>query len=658
MAYGGDWRRPPMPAQFALRATILGGIGVAVFAVIFLRLWYLQVLSGDSYQAEAQNNQVREFTVRAPRGEIVDRHGNVLVTNRTALALQVNLQELPRSDERRRRLFERVGEVAELTPKKIRHEIRVQRKENPGSPVTLDRDVSYDTVYYLRENQRRFTGVSVERVYVRQYPQGALAAQLLGYTGEADTEDLDDPRNESLALGDQVGKSGVELAYDALLRGVNGASRVQVDASGAPTGRTLSETLPRPGNDLELSVDDQVQQTGQAAISSYGSGGFVAMNVRSGELLGLGSSPSFDPSVLAKPFVSEADSEAIFGDPDDAGLSTISAPAFNRATQGEYPTGSTFKPITALAALDSGAIGLDSIINDSGEFPLGDGQVLHNAGDAAYGAIDLRQALKVSSDIFFYTLGFGMDEPNDPEGGALQAWASKLGIGETTGLDIGAETDGLLPTPEWRNELYEKSQEPGSPAGKQVVPNDFYVYGGLDRPWTVGDNVNLAVGQGDLQADPLQMAVAYAAIANGGTVVTPHVGLRVTDPDGRVVQEISPPPKRELEIPSSWRQTILAGLHDAAQTPGGTSYAVFGGYPVEVAGKTGTAERGVGRADQSWYIALAPYPNPKYVVATTIEEGGFGADTAAPAAQKILNALLHVDESKIEPVGSNLGAYE
>jgi penicillin-binding protein 2 len=655
--YGGDWRRPPMPAQFALRVTILGGIGIALFAIIFLRLWYLQVLSGDSYRAEAQNNQVREFVVRAPRGDIVDRKGQTLVSNRTALALQVNLQELPTSPERRTRLWQRVGEVADLTPKKIRHEIKVQKRDNPGTPITLDRDVSYDTVYYLRENQQKFPGVTVERVYVRQYPQGTLAAHLLGYTGEADQSELNEPANETLGPGDQIGKAGVELAYDSLLRGVNGMSRFQVDASGTPTGRTLTETPPKPGNNLVLSIDSAVEAAGQAAVSDYGSGGFVAMNIHNGEILGLGSSPTFDPAVLAKPFVSQAQAEQIFGDPDDS-ASTIAAPAFNRATQGLYPTGSTFKPITALAALDSGELGLDEIINDTGEFPLGDGQVLHNAGDAVHGPIDLRRALEVSSDVFFYTLGFGMDEADRPEGGPLQEWARMLGIGQPTGLDVGGEGSGLLPTPEWRNELYAKSQEPDSPGGKEVVPDDFYEWGGLDRPWTVGDNVNLSIGQGDLQADPLQMAVAYAAIANGGTVVTPHVGMRVEDQDGRVIQEIEPAPKREVPIKPEWQQTIMSGLHDAAQQPDGTSYPVFGGYPVGVAGKTGTAERGVGRADQSWYVALAPYPDPKYVVATTIEQGGFGVDTAAPAARVILNELLNVNPEKVEDVGSTAGIYE
>jgi penicillin-binding protein 2 len=651
---GGDWRGPPVPAQLAFRVAVLGGAALAMFAIIFLRLWYLEVLSGDKYLAEAQNNQVREFTVQAPRGEILDREGRPLVQNRPALELQVKTTELPLSRERRAALFQRLGELAGMSPKQIRHQIRVQTKELPASPVTLKRDVAFDTVYYLRENQRRFPGVSVERVYVRRYPQETLAAHLLGYVREISPEELEDPRYESLDQGDFVGKEGVEYTYDSLLRGVNGATRVQVDASGTPTGRGLEVRDSRTGNDLVLSLDSDVQSVGEAAIGQFGlPAGFVAMNVNNGEILGMGSTPTYNPSVFAKPVVTPATARQIFGDPDDP-ASTLAAPAVNRATQGAYPTGSTFKPITAVAALASGELTTNEIINDTGSFPLGDGQVLHNAGNAVNGPIALQRALQVSSDVFFYTLGFRIDDADQPEGGPLQEWASLLGIGEPTGLDVGGEAAGLVPTPGWRNENFKANTDPSSPCGEQVCIEKGEL---TDRPWTVGDNVNLAVGQGDLQADPLQMAVAYAAIANGGEIVRPHVGLRIDDPQGRAIQEIDPAPRREVEIDPAWQRTIMDGLHDAAMAPGGTSYKVFGGFPVEIAGKTGTAERPP-NLDQSWYVALAPYDDPKYVVAVTIEEGGFGADRAAPAASQILTELLRVNEKKIDQVSSGAEVYE
>jgi penicillin-binding protein 2 len=617
--FQADWHRPPLPAQFALRVAVLGGIGLVMFAVIFLRLWYLGVLSGDRYLAEAQNNQVREFTVQAPRGEIFDRNGRPLVENRTALELQVKPTELPRKLKRRRAVIERLSEVAGMSVERIRREIRRQTRDLPASPVTLRRDVSYELVYFLRENQVDFPGVSVERVFVRRYPRGTLAAHLLGYVREVDAEELESPRYEGLGPGDMVGKEGVEFTYDALLRGVNGASRVQVDARGQPTGVQLSEREPRAGSDLWMSIDAGVQRAGEQALSSRGlPGGFVAMDARTGEVVGMGSYPTYDPSIFARPVVPQSLYEELTSD-------ATSAPITNRAIAGLYPSGSTFKPFTAVAALDSGTLTPERVINDPGSIQIG-GITFQNAGGVAHGAVALSRALQVSSDVFFYTLGMEMNEATD-DGGPLQEWLRKFGLGAPTGIDLLGEAAGLVPTPEWRNELYRE--------------------GLTDRPWSVGDNVNLSIGQGDLQVDPLQMAVGYAAIGNGGDVVRPHVGMRAQDPSGRVIQEIDPAPRRHLEIEPAWQRAIMTGLRSAAMEPGGTSYGVFGGFPVDIAGKTGTAERPP-HGDQSWYVALAPYPDPKYVVAVTIEQGGFGAEAAAPAVREILTELLNIRPSRIE----------
>ena len=309
------------------------------------------------------------------------------------------------------------------------------------------------------------------------------------------------------------------------------------------------------------------------------------MNINDGQLYGLGSSPSYDPSIFAKPRVPPA----VYKQLTDEDLG---APLFDRATNGFYPAGSTFKPITALAALDSGEIDLNEIINDTGDFTLGDGQVLHNAGDAVNGAIDLRQALKVSSDVFFYTLGARTNDPKSDDGGPIQEWARALGLGEPTGLDVGGEGAGRVPTPEQRNDAYAENTSPDSPCGKEICLDKGEV---TDREWSLGDNVNLAIGQGDVQVDPLQMAVAYAALANGGDIVRPHVGLRVDDPQGRAIQEIDPAVRDHVDIDPAAQRTIMDGLHGAAMEPEGTSYPVFGGYPVDIAGKTGTAETGPGR---------------------------------------------------------------
>jgi penicillin-binding protein 2 len=616
----GERERPLMPAQFALRVAILSGFALVVFSIIFFRLWYLQVLSGDKYLKQAKNNQVREVTVQAPRGEILDREGNVLVDNRTALALQLNPTELPGSHRRREREFARLGPVIGMSPKAIRKQLHQQTKDVPANPVTLKRDVSYDLVYYLRENQHSYPGVTIQRVYVRNYPDGTLGAQIYGYVREITEQQLHEPRYQGLIPGDQVGQSGIENTYDNVLRGTNGMTRVQVDAAGQPTGGVLSETQPKPGDNLLLSIDTPVQKAGEAAINSFSTpGAFVAMNVQDGEVLGLGSSPTFDPSVFTKPVIPESTYKQLTSD-------TTGSPLTDRAIQGLYPTGSTFKPITAIAALESGVMTPSTTIVDGGSFTEG-GITLHNAGGGAYGALQLPQALQVSSDVFFYNVGAMLYQHG---GDAQQKWASELGIGHPTGIDLPGEVSGLLPTPAWRNKLYKEHQ--------------------TDRPWTEGDNVNLAIGQGDLQADPLQMAVAYASIANGGDVVRPHVGLEVRDPKGGVVQEINPAPQRHLDINPEYSHAILDGIHMAAQSPGGTSYPVFGNFPIPMAGKTGTAQR-PGQQDQSWYVALAPYPNPQIVVAATIEQGGFGVQSAAPVVRQILDAYYNTHKEAAKAAG-------
>jgi penicillin-binding protein 2 len=614
MFRGNEYR--PMPAQFAFRVAVLSAVALVMFSVIFFRLWYLQVLSGDHYEKDAQNNQVREITVQAPRGEILDRQGHTLVGDRTALALQLRPDELPNMKRRRQAEFRRVGGLVGMSLGQVQEAVRRQTKDLPANPVTLKRDVPYDLVYFLRENQAQFPGVTIDRVYVRTYPHGTLAAHILGYVREINADQLKEPRYSSLAPGDEVGQAGVESTYDNVLRGINGDTRIQVDATGRPTGGELSSIEPQAGDDLKLSLDESVQAAGEAAINSFPTpGAFVAMDIHDGEILGLGSSPTYDPSIFTHPVISPATYQELQSQ-------TTGAPIFDRAMQGGYPTGSTFKPITAIAALESGTITPSTTIVDPGSFTIG-GLTLHNAGNAVNGPLQLQQALQVSSDVFFYNLGADMNPSDNKSDGPLQKWAEDLGIGKPTGIDIPGEDSNfyLLPTPEWRNSLYDKN--------------------GTDRPWSVGDNVNLAVGQGDLKTNPLQMAVAYAALANGGNVVRPHVGLQVLDPNGRVIQEIDPGPQRHLDMNQAYTHVILAGLHDAAQAQGGTSCVVFCGYPVPIAGKTGTAQH-VGQVDQSWYVALAPYPNPRIVVAATIEHGGFGADAAAPAVKQIFDSYFNV----------------
>ena len=614
--YLDNERRPTLTPQLAVRVAIIGGVALVAFAIIFFRLWFLQVLSGDKYLAEANDNRVREIKVQAPRGEIVDREGRVLVRNRVGYAVKVTPASLPEDLAERREMYKRLGKVLGMPPRRIERRVEKQLQALPFATATVKTDVKEALFAYLLERQEEFPGVTIERVFLRKYPHKEIGAHLFGTVGEVTQEQLGSERYRGVEMGDRVGQSGIEGEYDRFLRGKNGATRVQVDALGH-LSRELRTRPPQQGRQLRLSVDLDVQKIGQEALASgTGAGAFAVMDLRNGEVVALGSQPSFDPNVFAKS-VKESDLRRL-------GSEENGKPLFNRAIQGGYPTGSTFKLITATAGLESGLITPDTVLYDGGSLTIGN-IVFKNAGGAAHGALALRTALTVSSDVFFYQLGRDMDGRGD--GLALQRWARRLGLGRLTGVDLPAESPGRVPTPHWRNRLFKKHL--------------------TDRPWSVGDNVNLSVGQGDVAVTPLQLAVAYATIANGGRVLRPRLGMRIEDAAGRALQQLDAPTARRLKIDPYFREAIMEGLRGAASAGGGTSTEVFAGFPIPIAGKTGTAEKGLGRADQSWYAALAPYPNPRYVVVVTDEAGGFGAETAAPMARRILAELFDVGEKRI-----------
>jgi penicillin-binding protein 2 len=609
----------PQGSRLSLRVAVVGGVGVVLFAILFFRLWNLQILSGDKYLAEAKNNRTREFKVIAPRGDILDRNGEVLVDNRTSLALQLNTAKLPEDPAEERAELAQLADLAHMTLRKVRRTIAEGEEVAAEAPVTLRRDVGFDLIAYVEENQDEFPGVAVERVFVRHYPDGSRAAHILGSVGEIEKEELEEPQYKDLEPGDEIGQAGAEYAYDKFLRGQPGLTRIQVNALGQPTpGGQLVSTPPTPGDSLKLTIDGDVQTAGEAGLAARGlPGAFISMNIDNGQILAMGSNPTFDPSDLIEP--SQAQVDELYRDP-------VLAPLVNRATEGAYPTGSIFKIITALAALENGYITPDEVVVDNGKIEVG-GQPFENAGGVAHGAVELRRALQVSSDVYFYLLGLDMWKTND-----LQEWAHKLGIGRPAGLDLPEEGETLLPSKAWH---------------EQFVKEGLALE---DRPWSAGDNIQLATGQGDLQTNPLQMALAYAALGNGGKIPTPHVGLEVEDAAGRVVKEFDFKPQRQFHIDPGYRTAILEGLHAAAQEGDGTAAGVFGGFPIDIAGKTGTAER-PGHGDQSWFAALSPYPNPRIVTIATVEEGGFGAESAAPVVLDILEAIYDKQASAVSSGG-------
>jgi penicillin-binding protein 2 len=625
-------RRPPISPSLALRIAVMGGIALVLFAVVFFRLWYLQVLSGDQYVSQANQNQVREVRIQAPRGEIVDRYGRQIVTNRIARVVQVELSKLPAAGAPRQRLYRRLGDVLQMSPRAIQRTVIEQRKALPYANVTVKQDVPLSAMNYIKERQSRFRGVTVEPVFLRRYPYGDLAAQLLGYVGRITRDQLKEERYKGVNQQAVVGQAGLEWQYDRYLRGRDGASLLSINSLGRSRG-FLRRREPVPGRNLKLSLDLGLQKAGQEAVSRAGGGnpgGFVALDPRNGQILALGSVPSFNPSVFAKP-LSQSTYKALTSQANGA-------PLFNRAIAGAYPTGSTFKPITALAGLSSGVIGPGTVINDPGCLTVGLTKFC-SPGNQGHGAVALTKALQVSSDVFFYTVGRDLDPV---KGEPLQRWAHKLGLGRKTGIDVPEEAKGNVPDRAWRARL---GRVEARCRKKKKVPT----CGISDmRPWSTGDNVNLSIGQGDLLASPLQMATAYSAIANGGRVIRPHLGLEVDDTEGRLIQEIDPPASRRVKIPPAFRDAIMSGLHAAASAPGGTSADVFAGWPqgrLPVFGKTGTAQR-PNQNDQSWYVAYVPNRTRPIVIATTIERAGFGAEAAAPATCQILRKWFSVTQAK------------
>ena len=676
-----DARRPPLTPQLALRVAILGSFALAMFAIIFFRLWFLQVLSGDKYLAQASVNRVRDLDVPAARGQVLDRSGSILVDSKRAIAVQISPPDLPvplspanlgNTPLKDAQLYGRLAAVLGMPTARQKCPVAghgVLRLSPigcavaqgyalvPYANVTVKKDVSNDILYYLEERQNQFPGVQVQPIWLRTYPLHDVAAQLFGTIGPITPAELKERRFHGLPQTSIVGQSGLEWYYNRYLQGTDGSDRVQVDALGRFTG-SLSEVKPVAGHNLRLSLDVGLQKAGESALATAISssppangGAFVAMNPDNGEIYAMGSNPSFDPNIFTKPVASSV--YAQLNNPSSG------YPLIDRAIQSVGPTGSTFKPITATAALESGAWTVGDTYDDTGQFCL-DGQCRRNAGGAANGVLDLVNAIRVSDDVFFYNLGAltNADPTSHPSGGALQQWARSFGIGRPTGIDLGGEVAGNLPTPMWRNHVNALEAECDNATGPfkgrpKHSPGGCGIADGTNRPWSIGDNINLAVGQGDVQVTPLQLATAYSAIANGGTVVRPHIGLDVQEPDGTILQRIDPPPARHLHINPIYLDTIRQGLHDAAQTSGGTSDDVMGNFPQQVYGKTGTAQY-TGQQDYSWYVCFVPSSatSKPIEVVVWVEQGGFGAQAAAPVARQILSQWFYGNRGPFQ-VGSS-----
>jgi len=623
-----------------MRVAILGGVAIAMFAIIFFRLWFLQVLSGEQYVQQANANRARDLPIAAPRGEILDREGQPLVASRTTNAVQIVPSALPPSGAPRLRLYRRLGRLLGMGGAHVQALVIKGRTAVPYAPVTIKTDAGRGALTVLAERQSEYPGVTQQPVSIRAYPYGEMAAQVLGYVGQVSERELQMRAFDGVKQGTVVGQEGLEYYYDRYLRGNPGVERVEVNAAGYPVPSKLAPTQPKAGYSLKVTLDKGLQAEGEKALlqgienaraggKPADAGAFVALDPRNGQVLAIGSSPTFDPNKFAKP-LTKAEYAALEGKSKSGSGEESPAPLTDRAVNGTYPTGSTFKPITAMGALEAG------VINSSEG--LGAGQCISvsteqfcNAGKADYGAVGLVEALKVSSDTYFFEAG----ELANSHGNVIQREAHKLGVGQQTGIDLPSEITGLVPDRAWRA----KAGREELACEKRRHVSSCGISDG--RPWSVGDNMHLAVGQGDLLTSPLQMAVAYSTLADAfthggdGWVVRPHLGMEIDGPQGRLVQSLGFPAQRHVHLNATDVSLVMEGIHQAASQPGGTSAAVWSGWDQAqhpVYGKTGTAQH-VGKEDQSWYMCYIGDPSRPIVIAVTVEQGGFGAETAAPIAR-------------------------
>ncbi|HEY5386964.1 MAG TPA: penicillin-binding protein 2 [Thermoleophilia bacterium] len=631
----------------ALRVAVMVGIAVVLFAIILFRLWFLQILSGQQFVTQANDNRLRSVKLVAPRGAITDRNGVVIVDNRPGLAVGLRLMDVPAGQLDAETVS--LARVLHSRPAKFRSEIMDHLRPSwPAEiPLTWTRVVaggaaSYDLIVvkenvsrkamsYILEHIASFPGVEIRKDYLRSYPHGSLAAHLLGNMGEITKEQLKEHRFKGYSAGDVVGQGGLEWSYDRWLRGRDGVAKVEVDALGRPKQHAPvpGGRLPEPGDTLVTTIDAKVQAKTEEALryaidlahsgGKYKAAGGAALvlDVKTGEVVAMASYPTFDPTVWVGG-ISTKDYKKL-ADPH------ANRPLLNRAIQEQKAVGSTFKVVDAVAGLEEGAISPYTTFFCNGSFkaPIAyDKTVWHCWLPGGHGTLDLVQAITQSCDVYFYNVGYLFYQRKGTE---LEDWAMRLGMGKPTGIDVPGEVAGRVPTPAWRRSYFQSE---------------------VDQQWTPGNSINLSIGQGDFEATPLQLAVTYAAIANGGSIVQPHIGKKIVDPQGKMVRDLQAAKPHKIDISQSTLDVVRRGLYEAANSPTGTSSAVFAGYPIQVAGKTGTAEV-FGSDDYAWYASYAPANDPKYVVVVMVEQGGHGGSVSAPATRLIYDSLFHVKSGKI-----------
>jgi penicillin-binding protein 2 len=655
-----------------LRLLVVRVLVLSLFVTLFARLWFLQVVGGDDYQAQATENAVREVITPPERGLIVDSAGRTLVANRASWVVTVDRTTIDKMDRAERQaLLRRVARTTgvELARIKARTKRCGEEGAKPppvcwnGSPyqaMPVAEDVGPEVAVAIQEQTEDFPGVAAEPWRVRAYPRpmGVNAAHLLGYLSPITEEELaqaEEDEDDSLNPLSVVGRAGLERTYDRWLRGRPGMERKAVDSHGRVL-QTVGVQEPEPGDTLVTSIDAKVQGvveeqlrqtifnarktfdtvTGRYYVADAGAA--VLLNAKTGNVIAMASYPSYDPAVWVGG-ISEKDLSHLYS--ADSGT-----PLLSRATQGQFAPGSTFKPFMTAGALSNG-YDQDTRLNCSSAFQVGN-RAFKNYESGAYGYIGFAQALQVSCNTFFYRVGYdfwiraGADAENVNARDPLVRTAEAFGFGEETGVDVSGEASGRIADRRWKLEYWKANRDYYCKLGKEDgydflhrFAREFCLEGYQFR---AGDAVNFAIGQGDTIVTPLQLATAYAALANGGTLWKPKVGKAIVSPDGQVIKRIKPERASKVPVSKSDLEFIDTALQGTTRT--GTSSWRFGGFPldeVKVRSKTGSAEV-YGKQSTSW---LASYTD-QYVLVMMVTQGGTGSGTSGPAVRKIWETLYGV----------------
>jgi penicillin-binding protein 2 len=595
---------------------VLGFVAVLAFALvaIVVRLADVQLVQGESFAAAARANQIQVIPVAAPRGLIVDRHGVVLVRSRPSFVCALIPSEVKDVDK----VLSTLSDVLGIPVAKLQHRLLHHHDKNyenfdqvvtyePYGPVILATDLTPVQTARLAEAQSDLPGVDMEEQPVRNYPYGKTGAHLFGYVGVIDQDEYQARKRMGYSPNDVTGKDGLENAYDRELHGRAGGEQVEVNASGALV-RRLNSLDPVPGDTLRTTIDWRLQKIVEknlaAQLAKWGrgrgerlSGAVVVIDPWSGGILALASMPEFDPNEFATP-IDEKKYNRL--------LSDKLKPLYDRAIGAASPTGSTFKMVTGSGAISSGVIQPNQVLYDSGAWAC-HGVVFRDIAAGGLGTVGFVRALAASSDGYFYQLGYRLG--ND----RLRYYATQYGLGSKLGVDLPGEYPGNWPTEEWTQKTYG--------AGYHLEPSDA---------------CQLAIGQGAMQATPLQMANIVATVVNGGTLYKPHIVQEIRSPRGKVLRRDGGEVIRKVNVTAESLREVRAGMAQVTMPWGTAAGLAIDGLPYS--GKTGTAETEGGRgANTTWFVAYAPSDHPKIAMAVYMEKtGGYGASVAAPIAQHVI----------------------